>query len=410
MKKILFVMLSVLIFALACGERPAEDISADEGNDEAAATEEYVLPEADEYLILSDSIGIEMGDSNYVFGQIAGADISPKGEIAILDMQKSCMSIFSPSGEFLQRIGRQGSGPGEFLLPVGMAFFPGEEGIVISEFTVTDSLEPGAAVSDAMGGKLIYFNSEMEYMMDVQGFYPSPPGAIAGVDNGAIVGMKPEFLQNEEGMFMGFTISRWEMGEVEASVVYFESMSPFDPSDLSSMQDDIPIFGATSEGIVFTAQLSTEVYEFTVWSPEGDELFTVTDENYVRVRKTQEEIDIETEMVNNRMIQQGMPESMANWQPDPYRSAIGGLWVDGLDRIWVTKATTLTPSYTVYDMEGNILFTAALDAGERASTWQTVIKGNRFLAFDTDPEFYPQVFIGDLPGTEKTDTEEVGLY
>ena len=411
MKKLLVLMFSVLILALACGEQPAEDLTEDVDINgvAAAATEEYVLPEADEYLILSDSIGIELGDSNYVFGQIAGVDITPKGEIAILDAQRSCISIFSPSGEFVQLIGRQGSGPGEFQLAVGMTFFPGEEGFVVSEYPSVDSLKPGVAVSDAMGGKLIYFNSGMEYMMDVQGFYPSPPGSIVGLDNGAIVGMKPEFEQNEDGMFMGFTISRWEMGEAEPSVIYFESMSPFDPSDLSSMQDDIPIFGATPEGIVFTSRLSTEVYEFTVWSPEGEELFTVTDENFIRVMKTQQEIDLEAELVNSRMIQQGMPESMANWEPDPYRSAIGGLHVDELDRIWLTKGTTMTPSFNVYDIEGNLLFTAALDAGSRAKTWGIVIKENRFIAFDADPEYYPQVFIGELPGIEKTGTEEEGL-
>ncbi len=404
MKKILVLMFSALVLTVACGEQPAEDISADGDNVEAAAAEEYVLPEADVYLTLSDSIGIELGDSNYVFGQITGVDITPKGEIAILDLQRSCISIFSPSGEFVQRIGRQGSGPGEFLLASGgMSFFPDEEGIVVSGFAVPDSLEPGVVVSDAMGGKLVYFDSELEYMMDVQGFYPSPPGNIVGVDNGAIVGMKPDFLRNEEGMFMGFSIARWEMGEAEPSVIYFESMSPFDPSDLSTMQDDILSFGATPEGIVFTATLSTEAYEFTVWSPEGEELFTITDENFERVLKTQEEIDLETELVNNMMIQQGMPESMANWEPDPYNSAIEGLWVDELDRIWVTRGTTRTPSFNVYDMEGNILFTAALDAGEGASTWGVIIKENQFLAFDVDPELYPQVFIGDLPGIEKAD-------
>jgi hypothetical protein len=403
MKKILFVTFTVLVFAFACGgEQPAEDITADVGDDEAAAAVEYVLPEADVYITLSDSIGIEMGDSNYVFGQIVGADVTPEGEIAVLDMQQSCISIFSPSGEFVHRIGRQGSGPGEFQLPVGMSFFP-----VVEGSDIPDSLIPGVVVSDAMGGKLVYFNADMEYMTDVQGFFPSPPGTLAGVDNGAIVGMKPEFLQNEEGMFMGFTIARWEMGEAEQSVVYYESMSPFDPSDLSTMQNDIAIFGAGPEGIVITAPMSTEKYEFIVWNPEGEELLTVTDDDFTMVLKTQEEIDIEAETVNNRMIQQGMPESMANWEPDPYRIAIAGLWVDELDRMWVTRGTTLTPSFDIYDMEGNLLFTAALDAGERASTWQTVIKGNRFLAFDTDPELYPQVFIGDLPGTEDyTKTED----
>ena len=410
MKKILVLSFSVLILALACGEQPAEDISENGDNIEAAPAEEYVLPEADEYLTLSDSIGVELGDSNYVFGQITAADITPEGEIAILDLQKSCVSIFSPSGEFVQRIGRQGSGPGEFMLARGgMSFFSGEESNAVSEVTVVDSLEPGLVVSDAMGGKLVYFDSEMEYMMDVQGFFPAPPASIVGVDNGAIIGMKPEFLRNEDGMFMGFTIGRWEMGETEPSVVYHESMSPFDPSDLSTMQDDILFFGATPEGIVFTATLSTEAYEFTVWNPEGEELFTITDEDFVRVLKTQEQIDLEIELTNNLMIQQGMPPEMANWEPDPYNSAIVGLQVDDLDRIWVTRGTTRTPSYNVYDMEGTLLFTAALDAGFRARTWGTVIKGNRFLAFDADPELYPQVFIGDLPGIEISDTEEEGL-
>ncbi|MCK5116035.1 MAG: 6-bladed beta-propeller [Candidatus Aegiribacteria sp.] len=410
MQKLLVLMFSVLILALACGEQPAEDIAVDEGTEEGLATEEYLLPEADEYLILSDSIGIELGDSNYVFGQIAGADITPKGEIAILDAQRSCVSIFSPSGEFVQSIGRQGSGPGEFLLSRGMSFFQHEDDIVVSEVPVPDSLEPGLVVSDVMGGKLVYFNSEMEYMMDVQGFYPSPPAVLACVDNSAIVGMKPDFVQNEDGMYMGFTIGRWEIGETEPSVIYFESMSPFDPADLTTMQDDILSFGVTPEGIVLTASLSTEVYEFTVWSADGEELFTEVDENFERVPKTQEEIDLETEMVNNMMIQQGMPESMANWEPDPYNSAIAGLWVDGLDRIWVTKGTTVTPSFNVYDMDGTILFTAALDAGERASTWQVLIQEDRFLAFDADPELYPQVFIGNLPGIEKTGTEEEGQH
>jgi hypothetical protein len=409
MKKILFVIFSALIFALSCGEQPATDESTggdNEGNAVAEAAE-YVLPEADVYITLSDSIGVEMGDSNYVFGQILGADVTPEGKIAVLDMQKSCISIFSPAGEFIQRIGRQGSGPGEFQLASGMSFFPGSEGIVVSEITVADSLEPGVVVSDAMGGKLIYFDTDMEYMMDAQGFFPSPPTPLTAVNNGAIVGMKPEFLQNEEGMFMGFTVARWEMGEAEPSVIYFESMSPFDPSDLSSLQNDIAVFGATPEGIVLISPMSTDMFEFTVWSPEGEELFTVTDEDFERVLKTQEEIDIETEAVNNRMVQGGMPESMANWEPDPYRTSIAGLWVDELDRMWVTKGTTLTPSYNVYDMEGNLLFTAALDAGSRAQTWAIVIKENRFLAFDADPEFFPQVFIGDLPGTEDyTKTED----
>ena len=85
------------------------------------------------------------------------------------------------------------------------------------------------------------------------------------------------------------------------------------------------------------------------------------------------------------------------WEPDPYRTAIAGFGVDEQGRLWVTKGTAETPSFDVYDLDGNLLFTAALDAGERASTWMIVVEEEKFIAFDADPEFYPQVFTGDLP-------------
>jgi len=398
----LSILVLALLLAAGCGggEQPAEngqDTSADNGGDNATVPldEEYSLPEADVYLTVSDSIGVELGDSNYVFGQIIGADLTASGNIAVLDLQKTCISVFNPAGDFIERIGRQGSGPGEFQLPAGMAFFPVE-----AESGTPDSLVPGFAVCDAMGGKLVYFDAEHDYMMDVQGFFPSPPAVLAGVRGGDIVGMKPEFVQDETGMYMGFTIARWPMGEPEPSVVYYESMSPFDPSDLSSMQDDIVSFAASPDGLVLTAPLSTEEYTFTLWSPDGEELFIFVDEDYQRVPKSQTEIETEREMVNSRMVQQGMPESMANWEPDPYRSAVGGLWFDELDRIWVTRGTTRTPSFDVYDLDGNLLFNAALDAGERAITWQVIIRGDMFIAFDADPEYYPQIFMGSLPGFE----------
>ncbi|MBD3277321.1 MAG: hypothetical protein GF388_03390 [Candidatus Aegiribacteria sp.] len=408
MKYIWIVAALVLIFA-ACGDQPSQEVSDDvEETSQAPAEEEYVLPEAEVYLTLSDSIGVEIGDSNYVFGQIAGADIFPGGNIAVLDLQKASVKVYDPSGEYVATMGRKGSGPGEFLLPSGMACFPPAEGE-----EVPDSLNPGFVVCDAMGGKLSYFDTDLEHLMDVQGFFPSPPAVLAGIGGGAVVGMKPIFEQGEEGTFMGFTIARWELGETDPSVTYFESMSPFNPGDLSTMQDDIVTFGASADGRVLTASLSTEAYEFTLWSPEGEDLFTVVDEDFEMVRKTQEEIDLEAEMVNNRMIQQGMPESMANWEPDPYRSAIAGLWFDGLGRIWVTRGTVRTPYFDVYDEQGEKLFTAALDAGERASQWQVLIKGDRFLAFDADPEMYPQLFIGDIPGAgdvqKEEDFQETGL-
>jgi hypothetical protein len=377
-------LLAALALLSACGSQEPEagvPVADSTTVSDAPATEEYSLPEADVYLTVADSIGVEIGDSNYVFGALAGCAITPGGDVAVLDMQKMRVSVFSAEGEFITSVGRQGSGPGEFLMPAGFAFLP--QGDLI--------------VSDAMGGKLVRFDSAYAYVGDVAGFFPAPPATLAGVGPDAVVGMKPEFTQNEEGMFMGFTVARWDWGQAEPSIVYYTKTDPFDPADLSSLGSSLVFFGAAEGTPVFTTAMSSEEYRFTAWSPEGVELYTVTDDNYERVRKTQEEIDLETEMVNARMIQQGMPPEMANWEPEPFRLAIAGISPDGMGRLWVTRGTTMTPTFDVYDMEGNLLFTAALDVGERSSTWAVVIGGDRFLAFDANPEDYPRLYIGNLP-------------
>lgn len=382
MKKAILIVGMLLL--VACGSQGQEADLSEEGIDqgsETAATEEYTLPEADVYLTLSDSVGVEIGDSNYVFGAITGAMFTPDGDIAVLDIQKIRVSLFDPQGEFLTSVGRQGSGPGEFLLPAGFTFL--SQGDLI--------------VSDAMGGKLVRFDSNYVHVGDVSGFFPSPPAMLAGVGPDVLIGMKPDFVQDETGMYMGFTVARWDWGQAEPSVVYYSDMDPFDPSDLSSIGESIVFFGAGPGTPVFTTPMSSEEYCITAWSAEGEELYTITDENFSRVRKTQEEIDLEREMVNARMVQQGMPPEMANWDPDPYRIAVAGIFPDGNGRLWVTKGTSRTPTFDVYDMDGNLLFTAALDAGERADTWGVVIGGGRFLAFDANPEDFPRLYIGDLP-------------
>ena len=385
MKYLLLLPLAILLVAGCGASDPAADAdTSDISNAVAPGDEAYSLPAADEYLYVVDSLGVEMGDSNFVFGAIVAAGFAANGDIAILDAQKSSVSLFSPDGDFLRTIGREGSGPGEFLMPSGMAF----------------RNEGGLIVADGMGSKLVYFDENYDFISETPGFVPTPPGLIVAVDSMEIVGMKPDFEQNEDGMFMGFTVARWTMDSTVPTVTYYTKMSLFNPADLSSMAGDIAVFTATADGRVFTAQMSTEEYSFTAWSPEGEELFIYVNEDFEKVEKTQSEIDLETELVNSRMIAQGMPPSMANWEPVPYRPAIGGLFIDGLDRLWVTKGTAATSAFDVFDLEGNLLFTAALDYGENAKTWGTMIGRESFISFDADPADYPRVFYGALPGFE----------
>ena len=93
MNRLQAVLISVLVISLSCGvDQPVED-ATDSENAIAAETEEYTLPEADFYMTVTDSIGIDFGDSNYMLGRVAGADILPDGRIAVLDPQIAAKSM-----------------------------------------------------------------------------------------------------------------------------------------------------------------------------------------------------------------------------------------------------------------------------------------------------------------------------
>jgi len=93
------------------------------GGGSAPQEVEWARDARHESLAVTDSIGIETGDSNFVFGQIAGAAYAPDGRIAVLDMKQKAVLFYSPDGSFLMRVGRQGSGPGEFLMPSSISFY-----------------------------------------------------------------------------------------------------------------------------------------------------------------------------------------------------------------------------------------------------------------------------------------------
>jgi len=70
-----------------------------------------------------DTIGVMMGDSNYVFGTIADFEPVQGGGVAILDSYTGKVSVFSSDGTFMRSFGRKGSAPGEFQYPVKVTFF-----------------------------------------------------------------------------------------------------------------------------------------------------------------------------------------------------------------------------------------------------------------------------------------------
>jgi len=375
MLKFLVIFATVLLIAVGCGaEAPVDD--GEQGEDTGGEPTSLEMPQVDKWLVILDSLGVELGDSNLVFGTIVAAEFLPNGNIAVGDMARTIVNVYSPEGEYLASVGQKGQGPGEYLM--------------LSSFTVTP--DNGFIIPDAMGGKINFYDSDYNFTHEMGGFFPAPPVGIAPVQGG-FVGLKPAFEQNENEMLTGMAVSLWT-DSAEADVVYRENLIPFDMNNMGAMAKTTIMFAVDADEDVFLAQYDTENYLVTAYNPDGEELWTI-EEEFPMVRKSEEDIQIEREIVRNRMAAGGAPPAMAeSYEPDEYRSMIASLAVDNHNRLWVMGGLYEGSVFRVYDADtAEFLFTAALRTDEAHENVMPLITPYGILAFDPTSEEWPRVYV-----------------
>ncbi len=365
----------ILILLMTCGNR-------DPGADSGSLTDEQIKHFE---LTVVDSIGVEMGDSNYVFGTLQALTHGPDGLIYALDMIDCCVKVFSPEGEFVRRISGEGSGPGEIIRPIAMA--------------VTGS---GKVFITCPGGGLINcFLPTGEWEGITAEFNYGVPMTMIGVDGNAYIGLRLS-TEPEEGVWTCvFSIGRYEES-AEPAVLYFIDSFPFDSNDLTTTLRK-SLFGYTCaadrNGNVYFAPLSSEKYQITVFSPECDTLLEIV-RDVERVAKSEDELQLEKEWVEALFGGHDSGSMVVEYNPDPYRNMIADIGVDSEGRIWVRRGTVLTPVFDVYDSDGNTLFTAEAPAiRDEPQFWDFVIDEYGIMAYPRNPEYYQKIYILELSGT-----------
>jgi len=366
------VISALLALLLACGTG---------GNGSSNGSDPSVVPHGQ--VTVHSTIGIELGDTSYVFGQIRQAVPMADGGVAVLDGNAMNARVFSVDGDIRAIIGRQGNGPGEFAMPFGMALLSSGDLIV----------------SDMGSGIVQVFDDSLDWKGEISGFFPRPPRSVVSAGDG-FTGLMRTF-DREEGL-MGYSIVRIE-SDPHPAIVYMEDMYPFDASMMGPMgEEKMPVFTSDDSGRVFVAVPHDDLIEVTGFTLEG-EVFMEIAEDIERVAKTEEELALEEEEFQEFAERRGsgrgrMSGMEMNFDPEPYRLAVRELGVDSYSRLWVRLGTYDYPFWNVYDMTGELLMTASLEIDDPDLDYMNVrIEDEGAAAWVEDPTTWPRVRILDLP-------------
>lgn len=357
----------VMFFLIAfsgCNETGSEEVSNDN-----------TQPRYD--LVKVDSIGIELGDSNYVFGAILDAVYLTDGRIALLDLLKRQIFVFSGSGEFIRSVGREGMGPGEFISP----------------YSLTALSDGGFAVSDIQQCKILFFNSSLEYVRELGGFQSMAPDRISIGPGGSVFGRRMNWYYDEdqEELYSGSEYCLWS-DSVEPDRIYQENY-------FLHSSDDHFFCGIASDedGRFFTMPSSKTEYRITGYTSVGDISFQI-ELPWETTYLTEEELIVARPgmIIPGPGSESTSSELSADWSPDSIRSAGYLAGLDGENRLWVKsgRGETASPVFDLYDAtDGSSLGSIETTLPAIARFWNIRIFKSGILGWDHNPGDYPRVYI-----------------
>ena len=354
------------------------------GQTDTDTAEPVAEPEIVRELVFVDSIGVEFGDSNYVFGSIESSSHSVDGNILILDRPACCVREYTSDGEYIRSFGRRGTGPGEFVNPLSM----------------TRLSDGRIAVMDLQAGGIHTFLPDGEWEGLSAEINREPVLNMTAADSCRYIALLNTFDIVEGQLIMTAKVGRFEIDETEPFMVYWENSLPVTFDDFTLIIEEsyfAKVWASNFEGKVFIASRDTEEYLITGFDEDGTEFVEIS-LDLPQVEKSEEEIRDEAAFCSQRARNMGYG-ARTNYEPNPLRWKIHSMGIDIQERLWVRRGTEEVPTFDIFDFNGNHLFTANVPeiSGYSGLLWEVHIDEEGILAWSLDPaDGYQKLYILEL--------------
>lgn len=370
MKRITILLTFTAILIISCG-----------GEAEQVTAPEPLMPAGE--LVMVDSMGVELGDSLYMFGSIEGLTILPEGSIALLDRAFSRVMVYDQAGTFQRQIGRQGDGPGEMSLTIFM--------------TVTENGNLLISQRDAM--ERFDFNTGDWICEYPRGITP-PPFVLAGMKDSSFAAVHFQMMPRDDRLMADVTLGIYLPGENEPEVILAQESFEFLPTNAALLFENVfdaySVVVADYETVYLASRSSTE-YRVLGFASSGEQVFELERNDFEPVEMTPEELEEETEFMEARLVSIGAGDQLCS--PDPFYPMISGLGIDCDGSIWVRRGAERIPTFDVYDSSGILLRTVTLpvEPGE-GKYWNVIIQPGGILAYSENPaQGYQKVYMLEIP-------------
>ncbi len=368
MKQFIYVLLVLIVF-LSCG-----------GEDQPVSIPEPDVPTGE--LVFVDSIGVEMGDSTYMFGSIEGLSYSSDGSIVLLDRAFSRIMIYSPDGEFQRQISREGDGPGEMSLTV-MMVLTGNGDLIVSQ---RDAMER----FDFQTGDWIE-----EYP---RGDTP-PPFVLHGMPDSTFVGVHLDIAPEDGRLIAEVILGIYIPGNNEPSVLLVERSFDLNPMNAAFLFEDVLdaySVAVKDDGTIYVASRSGSDYEVIGFNRNGERVFELVRNDIEPVEMTPEELQEEKEFMEARLASMGAGGQ--NCSPNPLLPMISDLGIGQDGNLWVRRGTVTFPVFDVYNTSGGLVRTVTMQVHpDEGRYWNISVLHDGILAYSENPsEGYQKVYMLDI--------------
>jgi hypothetical protein len=293
-------------------------------------------------------------DEDNLFGVITSVIADEEGNFYMLDAQLSEIKVYSPDGEWLRTIGREGEGPGEFRRASAIFLVPGGNIGVLQTFP----------------SKIVLLTPEG----DPAGDFPLPEQEGAGfrvLFGAAYAGDKLAIVygrnQPSEGSFTQTNVLSLVSADGKNESVLFTDDSTMDFASAVIAEKEWDSFRnrwtAAPDGRVFTVR-TFGTYEITVWNNDGS-IDRVIHREYPVHKRTQEDHDRILDIYKGFTRQIPIPnikyEIEENFNPiaQMYARADGSLWVQ-TSRGQNDRPEGVLGGFDIFDSKGHFVQTVNL--------------------------------------------------